>query len=130
LSTQPPIRPEPSCRCRQPNGPAPVAALAGRTRCGHRGSRVLAATRHRGKADRCLLGRLSPARPCRTRAQAAITASAGAPPASRLLDGDRAAGPAVLFEVALVVLLSPVKRGRRGDLRDDLPLGRLLRGIA
>src|SRR5215467_13195075 len=36
----------------------------------------------------------------------------------------------MLFEVALVVLLGPVERRRRGDLRDDLPLARLLLGIA
>src|SRR6266436_2658277 len=39
----------------------------------------------------------------------------------RLLDGDRAGGPTMLLEIALVVLLGPVKRRRRGDLRDDLP---------
>ena len=47
-----------------------------------------------------------------------------------LLDGDRAADPAMFLEVTLVVLLGPVKRGRRGDLRDDLPLQRWLLGIA
>src|SRR5215831_15955585 len=36
----------------------------------------------------------------------------------------------MLFEVALVVLLGPVERGCGGDLRDDLPLARLLLGIA
>src|SRR5215468_2268078 len=36
----------------------------------------------------------------------------------------------MLFEVTLVVLLGPVERGRRGDLRDDLPLARLLFGVA
>jgi hypothetical protein len=36
----------------------------------------------------------------------------------------------MLFEVALVVLLGPVKRRRRGDLRDDLPPYRLLLGVA
>src|SRR5215471_13671657 len=36
----------------------------------------------------------------------------------------------MLFEVALVVLLGPVERRRGGDLRDDLPLARLLLGIA
>src|SRR6516225_10173206 len=37
---------------------------------------------------------------------------------------------AMLFEVALVGLLGPVERGCWGDLRDDLPLARLLLGIA
>ena len=36
----------------------------------------------------------------------------------------------MLFEVALVVLLGPVERRCGGDLRDDLPLARLLLGIA
>ena len=45
-------------------------------------------------------------------------------------DGDRTAGLAMLLQVALVVLLSPVKRRRRSDLRDDLPSHRLLRGVA
>jgi hypothetical protein len=36
----------------------------------------------------------------------------------------------MLFQVALVVLLGPVERRRRGDLRDDLPPARLLLGIA
>jgi hypothetical protein len=36
----------------------------------------------------------------------------------------------MLFEVALVVLLGPVERGCGGDLREDLPLARLLLGIA
>src|SRR5262249_30225841 len=36
----------------------------------------------------------------------------------------------MLFEVTLVVLLGTVERGRRGDLRNDLPLARLLLGIA
>ena len=48
----------------------------------------------------------------------------------RLLDGDRAGGPTMLLEIALVVLLGPVKRRRRGDLRDDLPPYRLLLGVA
>src|SRR5215831_8112981 len=47
-----------------------------------------------------------------------------------LLYGDRAAGVAMLFEVTLVILLGPVKRGRRGDLGDDLPPARLLLGVA
>ncbi len=50
--------------------------------------------------------------------------------ASELPDGGRVAGPAVLFEVALVVPLGRVERRRRGDLRDDLPLQRLLGGVA
>jgi hypothetical protein len=36
----------------------------------------------------------------------------------------------MLFEVALVVFLGPVERGRGGDLRDDLPPARLLLGVA
>src|SRR6266480_3012181 len=52
------------------------------------------------------------------------------PPARQLLDGGCVAGPTVLFEVALVVLLSRVKRRRGCDLRDDLPLERLLLGVA
>ena len=36
----------------------------------------------------------------------------------------------MLFEVSLVVLLGAVERGRRGDLRDDLPPQRSLAGIA
>jgi hypothetical protein len=47
-----------------------------------------------------------------------------------LLDGDRAAGPAMLLEVTLVVFFSPVKCRCRGDLRDDLPPYRLLLGVA
>ena len=63
------------------------------------------------------------------------TVPAGAPipahlAARVLLDGDRAAGPAMFLEVTLVVLLGPVKRRRRGDLRDDLPPYRLLLGVA
>jgi hypothetical protein len=49
---------------------------------------------------------------------------------ARLPDGGGAAGVAMLFEVTLVVVLGPVERGRRGDLRDDLPLARLLLGVA
>src|SRR5215467_15346911 len=45
-------------------------------------------------------------------------------------DGGCAGGVAMLFEVALVVVLGPVERRRGGDLRDDLPLARLLLGIA
>ena len=47
-----------------------------------------------------------------------------------LLDGDRATGPAMFLEVTLVELLGPVKRRRRGDLRDDLPPYRLLPCVA
>jgi hypothetical protein len=57
-------------------------------------------------------------------------AHGGGGPWARLPDGDRAAGTAVLFEVALVVLLGPVKRRRRTDLRDDLPPYRFLLGVA
>src|SRR6185369_15459901 len=48
------------------------------------------------------------------------------PHPARLPDGGCAAGVAMLLEVTLVVLLGPVERGRGGDLRDDLPLARLL----
>src|SRR5215831_8029579 len=51
-------------------------------------------------------------------------------PVDPLPDGGRAAGVAMLFEVTLVILLGPVKRGRRGDLGDDLPPARLLLGVA
>src|SRR5215469_9949205 len=47
-----------------------------------------------------------------------------------LPDRGGAASPAVLFEVALVVLLGPVERRGGGDLRDDLPPHRLLLGVA
>ena len=49
---------------------------------------------------------------------------------ARLPDSGCAAGVAMLFEVTLVILLGPVKRGRGGDLGDDLPPARLLPGIA
>src|SRR5215831_17064834 len=49
---------------------------------------------------------------------------------ARLPDGGCAGGVATLFEVALVVLLGPVERRCGSDLRDDLPLARLLLGIA
>src|SRR5262249_56273321 len=52
------------------------------------------------------------------------------PPARPLAYGDRAPGPAMLFEVALVVLLGPVERRRGGDFRDDPPAYRLLLGVA
>src|SRR2546429_9808952 len=58
-----------------------------------------------------------------------MTAAAGRP-VGPLMDGGGAAGVAMLFEVTLVVLLGPVERGRRGDLRDDLPPARLLLGVA
>src|SRR5215831_21331647 len=51
-------------------------------------------------------------------------------PVDPLPDGGRAAGVAMLFEVTLVILLGPVKRGRRSDLGNDLPPARLLLGIA
>src|ERR1700744_228485 len=47
-----------------------------------------------------------------------------------LLDRDRAGGAAALLQVALVVLLGPVERRRRGELGDDGPLQGLLGGIA
>src|SRR5215475_670088 len=59
-----------------------------------------------------------------------LVARVAAQTAGPLPDGDRAAGPAVLFHVALVVLLGPVERRRRGDLRDDRPPPRLLLGVA
>src|SRR6202011_382961 len=41
-----------------------------------------------------------------------------------------ASGPATLLQVALVVLLGPVERRGRGELRDDRPLEGCLGGVA
>src|SRR5215471_8007141 len=65
--------------------------------------------------------------PRRPRSSSAIWETVRAWP---LPDRGCVAGPAVLFEVVLVVLLGRVKRRRGGDLRDDVPLARLLLGVA
>src|SRR3984885_13312679 len=85
---------------------------------GHRGQRVRPRLNDRGVQRQDLPG------------PAGLTSGTSGPSRGPLPDGGRAGGLTILFEVTLVVLLGPVKRGRRGDLRDDLPLQRWLLGVA